>query len=249
MPCLTSQLSQTLWAMCLIMSLSIRLYAQEESNLEQSHSNHGFIDLNAYRDTRSFSEFTINLLANPHPRVQYFAFSNNTGASHTSETQSFYSEQNIRWKISKTSPLDLTGQLTLRSGEDNDNFKLGIRVRFNNVKSLEAFFRKIGLMYSLNFHVLEYHPVESVRSFVQFEHAYQWWLLPDRLNRRLYIGGFADQNFRAGSEQDEVMWVSEHQLGIRIVDQFYLVAEFRINDFLPSDNYGLGYGLEYKIVF
>lgn len=225
------------------------LYAQSADTIQKAHTNHGFIDLNAYRDTRSFSEFTINLLANPHSRVQYFAFSNHTGASNTSETQTFYAEQNIRWKLSKTSPLDLTGQLTTRTGDDNDNFKLGLRVRFNNLKPTEAIFRKINMIYSLNFHLLEYHPVESLRSFVQFEHAYRLMLFPEKLNRRVYIGGFADQNFRAGSEKDEVMWVSEHQLGVRIIDEFYLVSEFRINDFLPTDNYGWGFGVEYKIVF
>lgn len=82
------------------------------------------------------------------------------------------------------------------------------------------------------------------------EHAYRINILAGRLNNRVYLAGFADQNFKY-LENDKVTfeWVTEHQLGIRLIEELYAVAEYRINTFLPANNYGVGYGLEYKIVF
>ena len=81
------------------------------------------------------------------------------------------------------------------------------------------------------------------------EHVYQLKIAPGPLNDRLYIGGFADQNFVYDDGKVSLKWVSEHQLGIRLVSQLYAVAEFRINTFQSSEQYGLGYGLEYKVIF
>ena len=82
------------------------------------------------------------------------------------------------------------------------------------------------------------------------EHVYRINIAPGKLGNRLYLAGFIDQNFNYLDNGGLAFkYVSEHQLGLRLIDQFYAVMEFRINDFLPDENYGLGYGLQYKIVF
>lgn len=233
----------------LILGLNYSVLGQNVTGQNEKSKASGFADFNAYRDTRSFSELTINALANITDRVQYFSLTNNSGVPNTSDLQSFFSEQNIRWKVAKNSPVDLTSQWTLRTGEGNDNWRLGIRVRLNNLTLLKSLFRKINLTYSLNFHLFQFDFDKPTGYFTQMEHVYKLLLFPQPLNRRVYISGFADQNFRSGSEENKTKWVTEHQLGIRIIDEFYVVAEYRINDFFLSGHYGLGYGLEYKIIF
>jgi len=44
-------------------------------------------------------------------------------------------------------------------------------------------------------------------------------------------------------------WVTEHQLGYKIYNNLFIVLEYRVNDFFEKENYGLGYGLEYKVRF
>ncbi|MEO9967844.1 MAG: hypothetical protein ABJF11_18775 [Reichenbachiella sp.] len=233
----------------LVLGLSYSVIGQHVTEKNENSKASGFVDFNAYRDTRAFSELTINALANVTDRIQYFSLTNNSGAPNTSDVQSFFSEQNIRWKVAKNSPVDFTSQWTLRTGEDNDNWRLGFRVRLNNLTPLESLFSKINLTYSLNFHLLQFDFDKPVKYFTQMEHVYRLLLFPELLNRRVYISGFADQNFRSGGEENKTKWVTEHQLGIRIINEFYIVAEYRVNDFFSSDHYGLGYGLEYKIIF
>jgi hypothetical protein len=85
--------------------------------------------------------------------------------------------------------------------------------------------------------------------FTLIEHVYRLNIAPKKLNKRLYIGGFWDQSMQQVNDKVKFNHVTEHQLGVRIIGQFYAVAEYRINTFLSNKNTGLGYGFEYKIVF
>mgnify|MGYP003687575257 FL=1 len=106
------------------------------------------------------------------------------------------------------------------------------------------------MFYFINFHLVQYRDQVDTKGFTQIEHVYNFKILPKTFNNRVYLGGFADQNFvYQDNAKISFKWVSEHQLGIRFWDQFYLIAEYRINDYRAKDNYGLGYGLEYKIKF
>ena len=71
-------------------------------------------------------------------------------------------------------------------------------------------------------------------------------VLPDILNDRLYIGGFADHSF-GGPGDPEV--VNENQLGVRLYDWWYAVAEYRYNGYRKGDESSLGLGFEYVIKF
>ena len=105
------------------------------------------------------------------------------------------------------------------------------------------------MSYALNPMLIDFRKSTEVKYMTAIEHVYRINVLPKVFKNRVYLGGFADQNFIYNNNKLSFKWVSEHQLGIRVLDQLYLVLEYRINDFLPTDNYGLGYGLEYKIKF
>ncbi|MFC2175765.1 hypothetical protein ACFLR1_02180 [Bacteroidota bacterium] len=209
----------------------------------------GFADFNAYYDTRQFSVFTINLLANLPYRFQYFSLTNFQSPKRSFDLESLYTEQNLRWGVHKNVPLDLTFQYVIRNGKDNDDFRFGLRWVVNKTPGLDSAFHKIHLTYSVNPMFIQFRSKAKPAYMTIIEHVYRLNIAPGPLNNRLYIGGFVDQNFVYSNSKVSLKWVSEHQLGIRLVSQLYAVAEFRINTFLPDEQYGLGYGLEYKVIF
>ena len=232
----------------LIIVFSYPLIAQNEVEKEKPKVT-GFVDFNGYYDTRDFSVLTYNILANMN-RLQYFSLTNYKSAKGSFDLENTYAEHNLRWKLSKTSPLDVTMQYVLRGGADNDDYRLGIRARLNAIPKVRYFFKKLNMRYSINPMFIQFRRNSKTKYMSIIEHVYRINIAPKKLNNRLYLGGFIDQNFNYLEEGGLAFkYVSEHQLGIRLIDQFYAVLEFRINDFLPDDNYGLGYGLEYKIVF
>lgn len=217
---------------------------------EEKSTISGFIDFNLYYDTRDFSVLTYNILANLPKRLQYFSLTNYQSLDRSFDLNSFYAEHNLRWAIHANKPLDLTMQYVIRDGEDNDDFRLGLRWRMNHAAKLSPFFKKMNFSYSVNPMFVQFRRNTPINYMTIIEHVYRIGIAPKKLNKRLYIGGFVDQNFEYhGQGGVSFNWVSEHQLGLRIVDELYLVLEYRINDFYPSENYGLGYGVEYKVLF
>ncbi|TVZ28450.1 hypothetical protein JM83_3581 [Gillisia sp. Hel_I_86] len=222
-------------------------FSQEEV---PKHKNAGFIDLNGYYDTRAFSVLTINLFAALPHRLHYFSLTNYTNNQDSPDLEGFYAEHNLRWGINKKLPLDLTYQYILRQGEQNDDHRFGLRWRLHNTPYLNELFSKINMTYSVNPMFIQFRSKTEVEYMTIIEHAYKIRVFPEQLNNRVYIAGFADQNFTyLNNDKLQFDWVTEHQLGIRLIEELYAVAEYRINTFLPAENYGLGYGLEYKIIF
>lgn len=105
---------------------------------ERANSSSGFIDFNLYPiltsvDTDSVT--TINIGAALNNGFSYFSltnFYNQASEDELSDTVAYYTEQNIRWRVSDNYPIDLTAQLNFRTGDDNDRYRLGFRWRFNN---------------------------------------------------------------------------------------------------------------------
>jgi hypothetical protein len=240
--------------------LSIPLFAKESGNqsIDQEKKSSkktidGFLDFNGYYDTRDFSIITINALANFPYRFQYFSLTNffsDIGDDNIFDLDSFYSEQNIRWSLSKKSPLDLTLQGVFRSGNNNDLMRSGIRWRLNNTKIFTKFFKKINVFYSINFHLLQTNFEDEINGW-QIEHVYRINLFPKNFDNRVYLTGFADHNmtYLAALQGNNHYWVTEHQLGIKLISELYAVFEYRYNEYLRSRKNGFGLGLEYKINF
>jgi len=211
----------------------------------QKHKASGFIDFNMYYDTRDFNVMTINMLSKLSNRFQYFSLTNYISIDESADLANFYSEQNLRWQIKKTSPFDLSFQYVMRQGSSNDDLRFGVRWRLNDTPEFGNFFKKLNMSYSLNPMLIQFRMNTHTKALTQIEHVYRIKLYKDII----YLGGFADQNLVFANNKVSFKWVSEHQLGIRIIDQLYAIAEYRINEFLTSDNTGLGIGLEYKILF
>lgn len=205
----------------------------------------GFLDFNYYYDTRDFDVLTINALANITERVQYFSLTNYSNSISTNKNfirNRLFSEQNIRWlAIQEKFPTDLTLQWVISNPGKKDLLRLGFRFRVSSFNWLKSAFQSLNMSYTTNFHLLQ---IDHVDGFDwQIEHVYKF--VPNILEKRIYIGGFADHNFSPGKS----VLVTEHQLGFRVVDQLFLVAEYRHNGFLKTKKSGVGLGIEYKIIF
>ncbi|MCJ8163933.1 hypothetical protein MKJ04_03705 [Pontibacter sp. E15-1] len=210
----------------------------------------GFLDFNGYYDTRDFSVMTINALARLQHGFEYFSLTNFQGAKGTSDLSGFYTEQNLRWAPSRALPLSLTAQWVIRAGDSNDNLFLGFIWRPTDMPKLAPIFRKIHLYYFTNFHLVGLSEAHSIRYLPQLEHVYRLDLLPKALPGRLYLAGFADQNI-SYHEHGRVSfkWVTEHQLGVMVLRHFYAVVEYRLNENLPAESQGVGFGLQYVITY
>jgi len=227
-------------ALLLILSFAYSGLAQADSVRAKPS---GFIDFNGYYDTRKQTDFNINILAILPHNFSYFSLTNYNGSSNTSDVESFYTEQNLIWKPFKNVPIKLDLQGVLKSGDSNDALRFGPRFQMTKIKPWKAFFEKINFNYFVTTFLIQGNQGAGIQWMSQIEHVYKLNLF----KRRVYLGGFADQNFQFDQSQ-KIKWVTEHQLGVRIIREFYFVTEFRVNHYLEDDT-GLGVGFEYKIKF
>lgn len=235
-------------AMLVVLSSPSELWADGHKN-----SQGGFLDFNLYpymSDVDSDNVFTLNIFSKLANRFSYFSLTNLGNQSDSSELEEisgFYSEHNIRWQIANGSPLDLTLQMNFRSGDDNDRHRLGFRWRINNTKALSGFFKAIHLSYSLNFHLIQFDNEDP--NVYQIEHVFAMKF--PYISDKLYIAGFMDHTFNqdlaTGYPSSPI--VGEVQLGFRLIDQLYLISEYRLNQYRRSDVNNLAAGLEYKMVW
>lgn len=225
-----------------------------QAHAGEKNAQWGFVNLQAYYDIRDFNTITVDTLVGLPYRFQYFSFVNYSSpldANNNFDTESYYTEQHLRWKLANNLPLHLTTQLDMQSGPNNDVWRTGIMWTVSDTPVLDKLFKKIHLFYTVNFSPIEIDLSSQSGWGMQIEHFYNWTIYPKQLQNRVYLRGFADHNLgfdgRFGGSQS---WVTEHQLGLRVVNQFHLVAEYRYNDYLPSsDRSGLGLGVEYQIHF
>ncbi|WP_204602122.1 hypothetical protein [Paremcibacter congregatus] len=215
------------------------------------NSGGGFIDFNAYpylSDTDNDTIVTINVAAKLENRFSYFSLLNLGKKSGTeADTVTYYTEQNLRWKITETSPFDLTIQLNFRSGEKNDRHRLGVRWRLNDTPGLVDFFKALHLKYALNLHGIQF---DHEAAYVwQMEHAFR--MVFPGISDRLYLAGFIDHTFNQDLPEDlpRNPIVAEVQFGVRLVENFFGITEYRINQYRRGETDNLAVGVEYKIVW
>jgi hypothetical protein len=235
-------------ALCLLASLVLiinTIYADDDKFIKK-----GFFDFNYYpylEDVKSDNSLTINVGAQLGYGFSYFSLTNWGDKDGTNVGRDFdrvFTEQNLRYSFSEDLPIDATVQWNLRTGVENDRLRLGFRWRLSDTDALKAFFQKMHLSYSANFHLKQWDHQQEDQW--QVEHVYRLKVLPETFEERVYLAGFADQMF---GETGGVQWVSEHQLGVRVVDQWHLVSEYRINTFRAGDENNLAIGLEYLFKF
>lgn len=218
---------------------------------EVKNSSGGMLDFNIYpylSEVEDDSVFSLNMASGLPKRFSYFGFINFYNQQNENELQdtvNFYSELNLRWQITETSPLDITLQQVMRSNEDNDRTRLGVRWRLNNTPGLETFFRRIHARWAINLHAVQFDDNEA--SEWQLEHGY-FFAFPS-ISERLYVAGFIDHTFNEAlpSQFPSNPIVSETQLGWRIVENFYAVYEYRINQYRVDNEVNHAVGVEYKM--
>ena len=203
----------------------------------------GYIDFNGYYDTRNHPTFTINMFAKISNKVNYFSLTNYDGIANKNDLNGLYSEQNVLWQPSNKWPFLLDVQGVIRSGINNDAIRVGPRWLVSKTKYLSVFFKKLNFTYFVTPFIGEVGFQNGFRWMTQIEHVYKIRLWKNRI----YLGGFIDQNFLVNNSK-KVSLVTEHQIGIRIIDELFLISEYRINQYL-NDEMGWGFGLEYKIKF
>lgn len=224
----------------------------QEKPVDPAISRFGFIDVNAYYDTREATTLSINYLAVFNNGLSYFSFinfdQNFFEADEKTDFSSFYTEHNLTYSPFKKLPFDLNMQFVFMSGEQNDKLRFAPTWRVSSTPGINKFFNKIGLSWGINFHVLQFQSKHDQDDMTfQMEHFYKWNILADKLDNRVYIAGFADHTL-AGKNAKGL--VTEHQLGIRLFDSFYAVAEYRHFSYFPKDyQNGVGFGVQYEVMF
>lgn len=209
----------------------------------------GTLDFNVYPylgDVDTSSAFTLNISANLTDRLSYFSLNNlsdEDGDGSFGDGLGYFTEHNLRWKLSDNSPLDLTVQSNIRKGSNNNRHRLGMRWRLNDTENLKSFFARHNLSYFVNLHAVQFDHEDP--HVWQMEHVFRLTL--PQISDRIYISAFLDHTFNEDlpSGTPSAPIVAEIQMGYRVIGDFYFVAEHRLNEYRRSDVNNFTLGLEY----
>lgn len=138
------------------------------------------------------------------------------------------SEQNLRFTLTDKLPIDLNFQGVLVRGEGNDFYQLGVGWSVHNTPGLRNLFKRFE---------------SGDDDAWQMEHFSRM-----NLTERLYLSGFVDQTFGLDTSGPlpSTPVVAEVQLGVRLYDRFYAIAEYRKNEFRMGSEENVAVGVEYK---
>jgi hypothetical protein len=222
--------------------------------LNLNQAGFGYVDFNGYWDTRNGFLMTVNTFATFAHRFSYFAFldiDNHFSPTYVGDTTEYYTEHNLNWAPSANVPIDLQAQLAMGSGngfEIEDTLRFGARWRPNMTPSVGSFLERMHTWVQLTWFPL----VQGIR----FRTPTSWLsqvsvYYRSDLHDRVYLQGWADFDFAAGGPSSGFLGaLTEHQIGLRIVSNFYAVAEFRYHYVAPPGmQVGLGVGLEWRFNF
>ena len=209
----------------------------------------GFIDFNYYYDDRQLNVMTVNLLALLPADIQYFSLTDLTAPADSRDSgifdlSNFYMEHHFRRPIAKDNewlkPLDWTVQY-VDGSTVKDLIRLGTRVRTQDIEGpIGEFVKKTGLWFNVDFHWYE-----SDGEGMEIEPVYGG----KYLDGFFIVEGFADIDFAQKNDADDAI-VTEHQVGIRLIDNLYYVTEFKYNGFRgDGDRWSTAFGLKYTISF
>jgi len=222
-------------------------FCQNKENSDTDKAKSGVMDFNLYYDTRNFNVMTINLSAQITEELRYFSLNTFYDNSADKTTNTYYSEHNLRLNAFTDLPIDLTFQTVTSSGIRSLVSRLGVMWHLDKTKYLDQLFNFFNLRYNTTYHLFQISQNKHPELFTQIEHVYALRPLPDLLDNRVYISGFADQNIIYEDDGKITFhWVNETQLGVRLVKELYFVVEYRLNKKLPKKE-GVGIGLEYMI--
>ena len=206
------------------------------------------IDFSLYPYQRTIKDdvdFSITMNATLPRRFSYFGYVNMTGVSTSGSASFARSEQNFRYAMSDKLPVDLNFQGVFVGGDGDDFYQLGFSWRVHDTEIWRDFFARINLIYRMNFHLKQYS-VDDAGAW-QMEHFFKMTF--PKPSERLYLSGFVDQIFNQNLPDTvpSSPIIAEVQLGMRMFDRFYAIAEYRINQLRVGDEDNLAIGIEYKV--
>jgi hypothetical protein len=177
-------------------------------------------------------------------RFSYFSYQNFRGVFSTGDAGFARSEQNLRWAITDSSPIDLNLQAVLVKGDGNDQWHLGLGWRLHDTRFLKKFFDRLNMTYRLTFQLKRFASVDE--DGLLLKHFFKTKF--PRESERFYISGFLDQNFNNDlpTTISNNPIVTEIQFGARVVGHFNVIVEYRINQFRPGENHNIAAGIEYR---
>ncbi len=222
-------------------------FAQAVSAAEEHAKPPIAVDLNVYPlldQVSSDTDMTLVINAPLPGRLSYFSFANFRGITHSNAASFTRSEQNLRWSVSESWPVDLNAQAIFADGSGNDLLQIGLGWRVSDTRGVDEFFDKINLLYRVTFHLKRFSAGDD--DAWQMEHFFRMTF--PAISRRLYLSGFLDQTFDLNlpSQFPNNPVTTEIQLGWRVLDRLYAVAEYRSNDFRFGDEKNFAVGVEYK---
>jgi len=187
-------------------------------------------------------DFSMDLGINITDRLSYFGFVNLANVFTSGGIKFQISEQSIRWIPARNLPIDLVYQHVFRYGHDNDTIQLGTRWRVSSTELFKDMFRQLNLNYSVQFFVKRFD--QRINDGWQISHGYLMSF--PHISDRLYLTGFIDQNLdekRANGTKFNPV-VAEAQIGFRVFQKLYAVAEYRINEYRENNKTNLSVGFE-----
>ena len=192
------------------------------------------------RDT----DFTMTINANLPNNFYYSSFTNLTGTLTSNDIALDRSEQNVRWRLNEVWPVYLSFQAVFVGGSDNNYQQLGIGWQVHETPALKAVFRRMNLIYTQTFQLKQFNSFHN--SAWEFENFFL--LRFPHLSQRLYLSGFVDIAFDMDlpDQFPDNPIVAEVQAGMRIWRDFYLVTEYRLNEFRMGSEHNLAIGIEYQ---
>lgn len=192
------------------------------------------------------TDLTLTLSGNLPGRFSYFSFNNFKGLTTSDSARFDRSEQNLRMTIARDWPLDLNLQGVLADGSGNDFYQAGLSWRIDDTPAWRDFFDRINFVWRLTVHMKRWGVDSAAADAWGIEHSFR--LTVPGWTDRLYLSGFYDKTYGlevpAGVAQRPV--VSEVQLGVRAWNDFFVVAEYRVNDLRIGDEHNLALGIEYQ---
>jgi hypothetical protein len=217
----------------ILLNLSFHFaFAQKENDKPQIS---GFLDFKEYYETRDHSTFTLNVMANFSARFQNYSLTNYSIGTKSADLNGYHAEQHFRWNTHKMLALDLSKLWTNQSGPSIDNVRYDIRWRINQTPRIDSVLNKINLISFVNFQLVKFAEHSIPKAFTQIEYVYKIDILPSKLNKRLYISGFADKDLQWSTNNSlKPAWATEYQLDVRITGRLHTVTEYRLNEYLPE---------------
>jgi hypothetical protein len=190
------------------------------------------------------TDVTLTVNARLSKRLSYFSYQNFVGVVNSGDARFGRSEQNLRWALSENLPLDFNLQSVIVKGNGNDQWQLGIGWRLHDTGFLKEYFDRLNLFYRITFQFKRF--ASSNEDAMLMEHFFKMRFPKE--SERFYISGFLDHNFNTDLPPaiSNNPIVTEIQFGTRVFGDLFAVAEYRINQFRPSEIHNFALGVEYS---